>query len=225
LSTKRIKALTVEFFGTLFLTFFVIGALVNFDTYGSSANLLLVAATSAIILAVLIVILLPISGALMNPLLVLWAIFRKDLSVTLGMLVIFVQTLGALIGAVLANSLLSNQTMAISVSHTYDVQTYVVAFMLSFGLIFIVASIRKLDFNGNAAFLVPGWLFISILISQGYVFANPAIDLGRMFAASMSTIDPITFSILTLVEVLGAIVAALAAIYIYGYKLKRIRFR
>jgi len=225
LSTKRIKALTVEFFGTLFLTFFVIGALVNFDTYSSPANLLLVAATSAIILAVLIVILLPISGALMNPLLVLWAIFRKDLSVTLGALVIFVQTIAALIGASLASSLLSNQAVAISLSQKYDMQTYVVAFMLSFGLIFIVASIRKLDFNGNAAFLVPGWLFISILISEGYVFANPAIDLGRMFTNGMSAISPTTFSILTLVEVLGAIVAALAAVYIYGYKLKRIRFK
>ncbi len=225
MSTKRLKALTVEFFGTLFLTFFVIGALVNFDTYSSPANLLLVAATSAIILAVLIVILLPISGALMNPLLVLWAIFRKDLSLALGSLVIFVQTIAALIGAGLATSLLSNKTMMISASENYDLQKYLIAFILSFGLIFIVASIRKLDFNGNSAFLIPGWLFISILISEGYVFANPAIDLGRMFTSGMSAISPTTFAVLTLVEIFGAVVAALAAVYIYGYKLKRIKFK
>jgi hypothetical protein len=46
-----------------------------------------------------------------------------------------------------------------------------------------------------------------------------------MFTSGMSAISPTTFAVLTLVEIFGAVVAALAAVYIYGYKLKRIKFK
>jgi glycerol uptake facilitator-like aquaporin len=225
MSQKRVKALIVEFFGTLFLSLFIIGTAMSLNQDRTNLSLFLVAAVSSILLAVLIVILLPLSGALLNPLLVMWAIFRKDLTINLGLIVIFLQSVGAILGAYLANYFFATQISLEVEKVTYELPEYLISFLLSFGLIFIVASIRKLDFNGNSAFLIPAWLFATILLSGGTTFSNPSIEIARVFADGFLKFSASNAGLMILAEILGAITAAIVAVYIYGYKLKRIKFR
>ncbi len=225
MSQKRLKALIVELFGTLFLSLFVIGAGINFSQEQDDMNLFLIAIVSALLLAVLIVILLPLSGALLNPLLTMWAVFRKDLTLSLGLIVIFLQTMGAILGAFLANYFFADRSSVSVEQINYGLPNYILGFILAFGLIFIVASIRKLDFNGNSAFLVPGWLFVTVLLSQATSFANPAIEIARVFATGFLAFELSAAGFMILAEMLGAIAAALVAVYIYSYKFKKIKFK
>lgn len=225
MSGKRVKAIIVEGFGTVFLSLFVVGASLNFGMEQNITNLFLIAVMSAIVLAVLIVILLPLSGALLNPLLVLWAIFRKDLSLLLGVGVIVLQFVAALLGALAANYFFSTKSLEISKATNLEFSQYLLGFFLAFGLIFIVASIRKLDFNANAAFLLPGWLFISILFSEGTSTANPALTVARIFSEGILEINPMGALFMIFAEILGSLTAFLIVLYIYGYKLKRVKLR
>lgn len=225
MSGKRVRAIIVEGFGTVFLSLFVVGASLNFGMEQNITNLFLIAVMSAIVLAVLIVILLPLSGALLNPLLVLWAIFRKDLSLVLGVGVIVLQFVAALLGALAANYFFSTKSFEISRAANLEFSQYLLGFFLAFGLIFIVASIRKLDFNANAAFLLPGWLFISILFSEGTSTANPALTVARIFSEGILEINLMGALFLIFAEILGSLTAFLTVLYIYGYKLKRVKLR
>lgn len=225
MSGKRVKAIIVEGFGTVFLSLFVVGASLNFGAERNTTNLFLIAIMSAIVLAVLIVILLPISGALLNPLLVMWAVFRKDLSLLLGLGIIVLQFVAALLGALLANYFFSTSSLEISKAANLEYTQYLLGFLLAFGLIFIVASIRKLDFNANAAFLLPGWLFISIVFSEGASTANPALTVARIFSQGVLEINSTSALFMISAEVLGTFIAFFVAVYIYGYKLKRIKFK
>lgn len=223
MSGKRVRAIIVEGFGTLFLSFFILGASLSFGTEQNIVTLFLIAIMSAIVLAILTVILLPLSGALLNPLLVLWAIFRKDLSLLLGAGVIVLQFAAALLGAFLANYFFSTKSLEISNVASLEFSQYLLALIFAFGLVFIVASIRKLDFNANAAFLLPGWLFISIIFSEGTSTANPALTVARIFSEGVLEINLMSALFITAAEIIGAFTAFLVAIYIYGYKLKKIK--
>jgi glycerol uptake facilitator-like aquaporin len=197
-TVDRTAPIVAEFVGTAFLVAAVIGSGIMAERLanGNDAVALLAnaVATGAVLLA-LIATFGPLSGAHFNP--VVSLLFGSNGHLprhSLGAYV-FVQVLGAVTGATLANAMFDLAPLQLSQKARMGYGHFLAEIVATFGLLVIVWAGYWAHSN-RALFVVPAYIVGGYWFTSSTCFANPAVTIGRILSNTFAGIrwpDAIAF--------------------------------
>ncbi len=204
------RRLVAEALGTFFLLATVVGSGIMGESLaaGNDAVALLgnTIATGAI-LAVLILIFGPVSGAHFNPAVTLAFVLRREIGWRAGAGYVAVQLMAALCGAVAAHFMFELDLLQSSTHLRTGGGQWAGEFIATFGLVATIFGCIK-----AAPQAVP--YAVGLFITAGYwftsstSFANPAVTVARSFTDTFSGIHPDHVSLFIVAQLMGAIAAA-----------------
>lgn len=203
------RKLVAEGLGTLLLLATVIGSGIMAENLadGNAAVALLgnTLATGAI-LAVLITMLGPISGAHFNPAVTLAFLVRREIDPKTAAAYLIVQIAGGLAGAVLAHAMFDMELVQVSTNARTGMGQWLAEGVATFGLVATIIATLKARPSAVAA-------MVGLYISAGYwftastSFANPAVTVARSFTDTFSGIAPADAPAFIAAQFVGAVVA------------------
>ncbi|NQW09001.1 MAG: aquaporin family protein [Alphaproteobacteria bacterium] len=215
---NRARRLAAELIGTAFLLATVVGSGIMAERLadGNLALALLgnTIATGAI-LAVLILVFGPISGAHFNPAVTLAFRLRGQIGWDEAMAFVGAQVVGGLIGTVIAHVMFEVPMLTPSTNIRTGLGQWVAEAVATFGLVATILGCIR--FRAEA---VP--FAVGLYITAGYwftastSFANPAVTIARTLTDSFSGIRPIDAPGFILAQFAGAILAVL----VFGWLLR-----
>lgn len=185
------KALA-EFVGTGLLVCVVVGSGIMGDALSSDDGvaLLINAASTVFALALLILVIGPISGAHLNPAVTLVTAFSRQQPARESALYIAAQTAGAIGGAILANVMFDLSAFQISERDRTSAGMLVGEVVATAGLIAIIGILSARKQTAIIPVAVAAWIGSAYFFTSSTSFANPAVTVGRMFTDTFAGIAP-----------------------------------
>jgi glycerol uptake facilitator-like aquaporin len=165
-------------------------------------------AATVAVLATLIALLGPISGAHYNPAVSIVETLRGKLTVKEGIGYILIQIAGCCLGALLAHAMFELPLVQASVHPRTGSAQWLSEFIATFGLLLVVLGHRRSE---DAPWMVAGWIGAAYWFTASTSFANPAITIARSLTNSFSGIRPIDAPGFILAELAGALAALATA--------------
>jgi glycerol uptake facilitator-like aquaporin len=211
------RRVAAEALGTALLVTAVVGSGIMAEQLaGGNAGLALLCNTipTGAFLAVLIVVLAPVSGAHFNPVVSAAMALRGDLP--RGDLVSYIaaQCLGGIIGTVLAHLMFGLPALQISDHVRTGFPVWLGEAVATFCLLLVI-----LGGSRRTPAAVP-WL-VGLTITAAYwftsstSFANPAVTIARSLTQTFAGIRPIDAPAFIVAEVVGALMASAAAVALF----------
>jgi glycerol uptake facilitator-like aquaporin len=215
------RKLVAELLGTMGLVIAVIGSvtLVNysFQTEGTVFNVLVQGIAAAFVLFAMIEALGKISGGHFNPAVTIAMIVSKDISAKNGAFYMIAQILGGLVAAVImiitftdiAPSLVIKDVIPDNIAF-YAISEFLCVFML---VTVVFCCVR----NGSKKTSLAVGAFVGgmIMCTASTFYANPAVDIARIFTTADCAISPVVAGVYILAAIGGAIVAAFVLSWLY----------
>jgi glycerol uptake facilitator-like aquaporin len=210
------KIAVVEFFGTSILLLSIVGSgfMATRLSDDLGVALLINASVISLTLLVLIYVMLPISGAYLNPVVVLLAIVKRSLNVATGAVLTVAQVMGAIFGSLMANYFFTGEVIQFSSNERISTPVFAAEVVATFGLIFIIALKDVFISESALIFLVPAWIYAAIFFTSSTAFANPAVTVARYFTDSFTGISSNSVPWFILAEIVGALIAIAAGSYL-----------
>lgn len=212
-----------EFLGTGLLVAIVVGSGIMATRLTTDVGIQLLANSiaTALGLAVLILMLGPISGAHFNPAvsLVDWFLGRRrrvGLAAATLAIYIVVQIAGATGGAVLANLMFDVPT-SLSTTDRATPATLLAEVVATFGLILLIVALARTGRGAAAAPAVGAYIGAAYWFTSSTSFANPAVTIGRLFSDTFAGIGASSVLPFIGAQLLGAAIAVLAAMLLFPH--------
>lgn len=214
--TDTTRQLVAEALGTAILVATVVGSGIMAERLTDDVALQLLCNTlpTGAILVVLITVLGPLSGAHFNPAVTLAFLIRGDMTAKRGILFAIFQIGGAILGTWVAHGMFDEPLFQLSEKVRTGGAQWFAEIVAAFGLVFIIFAGLK-----TRADAIP-WL-VGLYITAAYwftastSFANPAVAIGRAFTNTFSGIRPIDLPGFIAAELIGAVIAALVAGWLF----------
>ena len=211
------RRLAAEALGTAFLLAVVVGSGIMGESLagGNTAIALLgnTIATGAI-LAVLILIFGPISGAHFNPAVTLSFLMQGALEKRVAVLFVVVQVAGGLAGMLIAHAMFEEPLLQVSEKLRSGPAQWFAEFVATFGLVATILGCVR--FRPEAvAFAVGLYITAGYWFTASTSFANPAVTIARSFTDTFSGIRPLDAPAFIIAQLVGAVAATL----IFGWLL------
>ena len=203
------RKLVAEALGTLLLLATVVGSGimgVNLADGNDALALLGNTLATGAILAVLITMLGPISGAHFNPAVTVAFLVRREIGGGTAAAYILVQVVGGLAGAVLAHAMFDMDLVQVSTRARTGIGQWLAEGVATFGLVATIIATLKARPSAVAA-------MVGLYISAGYwftastSFANPAVTVARSFTDTFSGIAPVDAPAFIVAQFVGALLA------------------
>jgi glycerol uptake facilitator-like aquaporin len=197
-----------EYLGTALLVAIVVGSGIMATDLTQDVGLQLLINTIATVfgLAVLILILAPISGAHFNPVVTLIDLIQGKSSVIQFLQYAVVQTAGAISGAFLANAMFDQAIIQTATKIRSGNNLYLAEIVATAGLILVI----NLLVNQKNLTVIPAavaaWIGSAYFFTSSTSFANPAVTIGRTFSDSFAGIAPECAPQFIAAQILGAII-------------------
>lgn len=209
----QIRAHIAEFLGTALIAATVIGSGIMAQSLTQDILLQLFVNTFAtvLILGLAIWLLAPISGAYFNPVVLLVAFIRRELSALHLLTFTVVQIAGAASGAILAHALFNRALIAPSTFERDGSWLFLSEVVATAGLIATIFIAKNQGRGDNAFWLVPLWIGGAYIFTSSTSFANPAITLGRSLTDSFAGIAIASVPVFIAAQLLGALIGHTAA--------------
>ncbi|WP_051407209.1 MIP/aquaporin family protein [Nocardia sp. CNY236] len=216
------RRLVAEFTGTAALVTVVVGSGIAAEQLSPDdvgLQLLENALATAFGLGVLILVFGPVSGAHFNPVVSIatWLLDRRGAGLTgrdlAGYLV--AQISGAVLGAILANTMFDRTPWQISTEQRLTGGHLVGEVVATAGLLTVVIA---LDRSGRAALSAPAvgaYIGAAYWFTSSTAFANPAVTIGRVFSDTFSGIAPAAAFGFIAAQLAGAAVALVLIAIVY----------
>jgi len=206
--TLRVRLLA-EFLGTALLVAVVVGSGIMVDTLTSDMAVALLLNQLATILAlgVLVALLLPISGAQINPAVTLTMMIRRTMTLPEGLEYIVMQAVGGVLGTIAAHAMFDRALIEVSTNDRITPGTFLGEMIATTGLI---ALILTLIYQGKTSWLpllVPAWIGAGYFFTSSTSFANPAVTIARGFTESFTGIAWTSVPWFIAAQVIGAVIA------------------
>jgi len=202
-----------EFFGTLVLVATVVGSgIMGTQMSDDPGVALLINTLSTIfVLALLIMILGPISGAHFNPAvtLVMWGKKLQPGSHVLPYVI--AQIAGAIGGAILANVMFDQAPIQIATTERVSPGLFIGEIVATAGLLAVILVFVARDQARFVPFAVAAWIGSAYFFTSSTSFANPAVTIGRVFSDSFAGIAPASVGPFVLAQLIGAALGAVLA--------------
>ena len=181
-----------EFFGALVLVCVVVGSGIMGTNLSADAGIALLINTISTIfaLALLILILGPISGAQFNPVVSLALLLQKKMPVSKFLAFVPAQILGAIAGAILANLMFNLEAVQISEKYRISSGTLIGEALATAGLLIVILVLIQRKQENLIAISVAAWIGSAYFFTSSTSFANPAVTIGRVFSDTFAGISP-----------------------------------
>ncbi len=202
------RKVLAEALGALLLTACVIGSGIMAERLaGGNTAVALLANTLATVavLATLIALLGPISGAHFNPVVSAVALHNRQIDARTAFLYSVAQVAGCCAGAVLANAMFELPLIHASNHVRAGVAQWLSEVVATAGLIFVAFGSPTLK---EAAWRVALWIGAAYWFTASTSFANPAITIGRSLSDTFAGIRPVDVPGFIAAQVVGALVGA-----------------
>jgi glycerol uptake facilitator-like aquaporin len=184
------RRLLAEGIGSSLLAATVIGSGIMAERLSSgNAAIALLAKTGATVavLAVLIRLFAPVSGAHFNPAVSLVLALRRALTWREAGAYALVQVLGCCLGAMLAHAMFELPLVQASLHIRTGAAQWLAEAVATFGLLLVVLGHRR---SADAAWMVAGWIGAAYWFTASTSFANPAITIARALSDTFAGIRP-----------------------------------
>jgi glycerol uptake facilitator-like aquaporin len=202
------RKLLDEYLGTALLVAIVVGSGIMATDLTQDVGLQLLINTIATVfgLAVLILILAPISGAHFNPVVTLVDLIQGKSSVIQFLQYAVVQTAGAITGAFLANAMFGNAIIQTATKIRSGNNLYLAEIVATAGLILVINLLVSQKNLTVIPAAVAAWIGSAYFFTSSTSFANPAVTIGRTFSDSFAGIAPECAPKFIAAQILGAII-------------------
>jgi glycerol uptake facilitator-like aquaporin len=202
-----LRRLAAEGLGSLLLAATVIGSGIMAERLATgNLAVALIANTGATVavLATLIALLGPVSGAHFNPAVSLVQALRGALAWREATAYVLIQILGCCAGAVLAHAMFSLPLIQSSLHARTGMAQWIAEFVATLGLLLVVLGHRKAE---DAPWMVAAWIGAAYWFTSSTSFANPAITIARALSNTFAGISPSHVPAFILAQLLGALAA------------------
>ena len=198
--------LVSEFVGMALLACVVVGSGIMGTNLSPDAGVALLINTVSTIfaLAILILILGPISGAHFNPAVTLVSLFNKSIQAKDAIAYIAVQIAGAITGAIVANAMFDLAVIQISGTERITVGKLIGEVIATAGLITVIGVLVARAQTTLIPVVVSGWIGSAYFFTSSTSFANPAITIGRVFSDTFAGIAPSSVAPFIAAQLVGA---------------------
>jgi glycerol uptake facilitator-like aquaporin len=202
------KKILSEYLGTTLLVAIVVGSGIMATDLTQDVGLQLLINTIATVfgLAVLILILAPISGAHFNPVVTLVDLIQGKGSVLQFIQYAIAQTLGAISGALLANAMFDHAVIETATKVRTGSNLYLAEIVATAGLILVINLLVAQKNLTVIPAAVAAWIGSAYFFTSSTSFANPAVTIGRTFSDSFAGIAPDSAPKFIAAQFLGAII-------------------
>jgi glycerol uptake facilitator-like aquaporin len=205
------RALLAEGLGAMLLTAAVIGSGIMAERLaGGSLAVALIANTGATVavLATLIALLGPVSGAHFNPAVSFIEALRGNLSVRAAIAYALVQVLGCVTGAFLAHAMFELPIIQNSIHMRAGPAQWLSEAVATAGLILVVIGSTS---PRDAAWRVAAWIGAAYWFTASTSFANPAITIARALSNTFAGIALINVPAFIASQLCGALLGLMLA--------------
>lgn len=189
---KLLGSSLAEFFGTLVLVCVVVGSGIMGTNLSADAGIALLINTVSTIfaLALLILILGPVSGAQFNPAVSLVLLLQKKMPASKFFAFVPAQILGAIAGAILANQMFNLEAVQVSEKYRISSGTLIGEVLATAGLLIVILVLTQRKQEKLIAISVAAWIGSAYFFTSSTSFANPAVTIGRVFSDTFAGISP-----------------------------------
>lgn len=162
-------------------------------------------------LAVLILMFGPVSGAHFNPVVTAadWLLGRRHgtgIDGRAAIAYVAVQTVGAVVGAWLANLMFDRQVFELSTKPRITTGHFVGEVVATAGLIVLIFALARTGRAAQSAAAVGAYIGAAYWFTSSTSFANPAVTVGRMFSDTFAGISPESVPGFIAAQLVGALV-------------------
>jgi glycerol uptake facilitator-like aquaporin len=200
-----------EGLGSLLLAATVVGSGVMAERLcGGNVAIALLANTAATVavLAALVALLGPVSGAHFNPAVSLIEALRGRLSWRDAGTYIVIQVFGCCAGALLAHVMFELPLWQLSTHGRTGPAQWLAEGVATFGLLLVVLGHRRSD---DAPWMIAAWIGAAYWFTASTSFANPAITIARSLTDTFSGIRPADMPAFVAAQLVGAMIALAVA--------------
>ncbi|KAA1395218.1 aquaporin family protein [Aeromicrobium ginsengisoli] len=216
------RRLLAELLGTGLLVTVVVGsgiAAADLSPRDTGLQLLENSTATVLGLAVLILMLGPVSGAHFNPVVTVadWFLSRRDLEgFSARHIVPYVaaQSAGAVAGALLANAMFDVGT-TFSEHERASGSHLLGEVVATAGLVLLIFALVRTDRTAVVAPAVGAYIGAAYWFTSSTSFANPAVALGRMFSDTFAGIAPTSVPSFVLAQIVGAAIGIVLVLALY----------
>ncbi|MGN6664169.1 MAG: aquaporin [Solirubrobacterales bacterium] len=204
------RRLLAELLGSAFLAATVIGsgiAAAQLSPGDTGLQLLENATATAAGLAAFILIFGPVSGAHFNPVVSLVDAAFGGLRWRHAFAYIPAQVAGCIAGAVAANLMFDLSAISIATTHRASGSHLFAEVIATLGLLLVIFALARSERGNLAPAAVGAYIGSAYFFTSSTSFANPAIDVGRMFSDTFAGIAPASVPAFVVVQLLGGGVA------------------
>ena len=200
------RRLLAEGFGSAMLAAAVIGSGIAAERLTDDNAVALIANTGATVavLAVLIALLGPLSGAHFNPAVSLVLTLCRRLSWRDCAAYTLVQVAGCCLGAVLAHAMFELPLVQLSSHGRAGTAQWIAEVIATLGLVLVVLGHRRAE---DVPWMIAGWIGAAYWFTSSTSFANPAITVARSLSDTFAGIRPIDTLPFIGAQIAGALLA------------------
>ena len=202
-----LKRVAAEGLGSLLLAATVIGSGIMAERLAAgNLAVALIANTGATVavLATLIALLGPVSGAHFNPAVSWVQAIRGALPWRDAGAYTAIQIAGCCAGAILAHAMFSLPLIQSSLHERTGIAQWLAEFVATLGLLLVVLGHRRAE---DAPWMVAAWIGAAYWFTSSTSFANPAITIARALSNTFAGISPSHVPAFILAQILGALAA------------------
>jgi glycerol uptake facilitator-like aquaporin len=204
------RRLFAEFLGSAFLCATVVGsgiAAAQLSPNDLGLELLENAAATAAGLFTFILMFGPVSGAHFNPVVSLVDAAFGGLRWRHALAYVPAQVAGCVTGAIAANLMFSLSAISISTHHRATGGHLFAEVVATLGLLLVIFSLARTRRGELAPAAVGAYIGAAYFFTSSTSFANPAIDVGRMFSDTFAGIAPASVPAFVAFQLIGGAVA------------------
>jgi glycerol uptake facilitator-like aquaporin len=205
------QRLAAEGIGSLLLAATVIGSGIMAERLaGGNLGVALIANTGATVavLATLIALFGPISGAHFNPAVSFVQALRGALTWREASAYAVIQVASCCAGAILAHAMFDLPLIQASLHARTGMAQWLAEFVATLGLLLVVLGHRRAE---DAPWMVAAWIGAAYWFTSSTSFANPAITIARSLSNTFAGIAPSHVPAFIIAQLLGALMAVLLA--------------
>lgn len=203
------RAVLAECVGTATLLMAVVGSGIAAQrlTDDIGLQLLINAIATVLALGVLIAVLLPISGAHLNPVVTLVLLVRSEVSSRVGAAYVVAQIVGGALGTLAAHAMYDRSVVSTFGRDRSEPGMWFGEVIATAGLVLVVL----LASRETIAITVPAWIGAAYFFTSSTSFANPAVTIARGLTDSFSGIQWGDVPWFVVAQLLGGGIAVLLA--------------
>ncbi len=209
----KLQKIFAEFLGTALLLTSVIGSGIMATNLTQDVGLQLTINTISIVsmLAIIITLLSPISGAHFNPVVTLGELFKNRIDAKNAIAYIAAQFAGGFLGTVFANLMFDKAAVFQSHQERTSNNLFVSEIFATAILIMIIHLLIDQKRTNLAPIIVPAWITTAFYATSSTVFANPAVTFARIWSDSFAGITLHSAWIYMIAQLIGLPVGLILA--------------